>query len=59
MNPQKWRRIIGILLVLISLAILIWGVWPFADLTRSTPVQPADMQLPTPESFLWMLIDVI
>jgi hypothetical protein len=56
MIPAKWRRILGLLILLISLAILIWGVWPYADQTRSVPIQPGDMQLPTPESLLWLLV---
>jgi TRAP-type C4-dicarboxylate transport system permease small subunit len=59
MNPRKWRRIVGMIILLVSLAILIWGIWPYADLTRSTPIQPAQMQLPTPESFLWLAVNVV
>ena len=59
MSPRKFRRILGILILLLSLAILIWGIWPYADLTRSTIIQPGDMQLPTPESFMWMAQYVI
>jgi hypothetical protein len=59
MNPRRWRLIIGMIILLVSLLILAWGIWPFADLTRSTPVQPAEMQLPTPESFLRMALNVI
>jgi hypothetical protein len=56
MNPRRWLHVIGFVILLLSLAILIWGLWPFADLTRSTPVRPGDMQLPTPESFFWMAL---
>ena len=59
MNPRRWRQIIGMIILLISLAILIWGIWPYTDLTRSTPIQPSQIQLPTPESFLWMALNVI
>ena len=58
MNPRRWRFIVGMIILLVSLAILIWGIWPAADLTRSTPIQPGQMQLPTPESFLWMALSV-
>jgi len=59
MNPRRWRRIIGMIILLVSVAILIWGIWPYTDLTRSAPIQPAQMQLPTPESFLWIALNVI
>lgn len=42
------------MLLLLSLALLIWGLWPFAELTRSTIIPAGDIQLPTPESFIWM-----
>jgi hypothetical protein len=56
---QKWRRFIGLLILLVSLAILIWGLWPTLDQTRSVPIQPGELQLPAPESLLWMVIHVI
>lgn len=49
---RKVRRILGILILLISLTILLWGIWPYEELTRVLPIQPADIQLPTPESLL-------
>ena len=55
----KWRRIVGILILLISLAILAWGFWPYASVTRSVPIQPADLQLPTPESFIWLALHTV
>ncbi len=59
MGFRKLRRILGILILLLSLALLIWGLWPYTELTRSTIIQPGDMQLPTPESFMWMAQYVI
>lgn len=52
MDAQKIRRLIGIVILLISLALLIWGLWPFGDLVRTVPIDPQDMQLPTDEGLL-------
>lgn len=54
MSDHRWRQVLGLIVLLVSLAILIWGFWPYADQTRVMPIQPADMLLPTPESFLWL-----
>jgi len=58
MNLKRIRRLVGIVILLISLALLIWGIWDFQDMVRTLELGPGDMQLPTPESFLprisWM-----
>jgi hypothetical protein len=46
------RRTLGILILIISLALLIWGLWPFGQATRVIYISPIEMQIPTPESFL-------
>ncbi|MEJ2706446.1 MAG: hypothetical protein P8074_02415 [Anaerolineales bacterium] len=43
---------LGILILLISLVILCWGIWPLEELSRSVPIAPTEMQLPTPVGFL-------
>jgi len=55
MERKRARRILGIMILLISLLILIWGLWPFAAQIRSLPVSPTEMQLPTPGSLLPVL----
>jgi hypothetical protein len=55
MFTTRTRRILGLILLLISLAVLLWGLWPMVETTRVLPVNPADMQLPTPEGYLWGL----
>jgi hypothetical protein len=50
---------LGLIILLISLAVLIWGLWPYAYQTRIEPIRPGDMQLPTPESFLWLAVSLI
>jgi hypothetical protein len=52
MDRKQARRILGILILLISLIILIWGLWPFAVQVRSLPVSPTEMQLPAPGSLI-------
>lgn len=58
MFSTRTRRIIGILILLISLVILIWGIWPFGHLTQTSPLAPGDLLLPTPASLapIWVLI---
>jgi hypothetical protein len=53
MAMRRTRRILGIVILLISLALLIWGFWPLAQASRIIPVPPAEMQLPTPQSLWW------
>jgi hypothetical protein len=48
----RFRRLIGLLILLISLALLCWGLWPFGKLNQTIPLSPSDMQLPPPGSFL-------
>lgn len=53
MARRRTRRILGIIILLLSLALLIWGFWPLAQVTRLIPVPQSDMQLPTPQSLWW------
>jgi hypothetical protein len=48
---RKVRLVLAILILTISLALLIWGIWPNLVETRIVPVDPGQMQLPTPVSF--------
>jgi hypothetical protein len=48
---RKIRLLLAILILTISLALLIWGLWPNLVETRIVPVDPGQMQLPTPVSF--------
>jgi len=47
LNPRA-RRLIGLLILLISLGMLAWGLWPLGEVTRSFQILPTQMQLPTP-----------
>jgi hypothetical protein len=49
---RKLRILIGILILALSLALLIWGFMPLERVTRTQPISPLDLQLPTPSSLL-------
>lgn len=51
-NRRYLRQILGILILIISLILLIWGFWPFPAITQSIQLAPVDMQLPSPDSIL-------
>ena len=48
---RRIRLFLAILILTISLALLLWGLWPTLVETRILPVDPGQMQLPTPVSF--------
>lgn len=50
--PRKLRIILGILILAISLSLLVWGFLPARRETRVQPIPPAELQLPTPASFI-------
>ena len=55
MQTQNLRRWFAILLVLISLILLVWGLWPAGAAVQILPLDPSDMQVPTPEGLLpWL-----
>ncbi len=45
-QPTNLRRVIGLLILLVSLCLLLWGMWPIQDTQRTLPVAPEDMSLP-------------
>ncbi|GAB4451563.1 MAG: hypothetical protein OHK0041_14390 [Anaerolineales bacterium] len=55
---RKLRILIGILILALSLALLIWGFMPLERVTRTQPISPFDLQLPTPSSLLTPLAAV-
>ena len=52
-NPRmrKLRLLLALVVLLISLAVLAWGLWPAAHERRTLTVPPGEMALPTPTSF--------
>lgn len=49
---RKVRIILGLLILLVSLSLLVWGFLPARRETRVQPIPPAELQLPTPASFV-------
>lgn len=47
---RRLRILVGILILALSLTLLIWGFMPLDRVTRTQPVSPSDLQLPTPIS---------
>jgi len=46
------RMILGIIIFILSCALLIWGLLPVRREVRTQPISPTELQLPTPASFL-------
>jgi hypothetical protein len=49
---RRIRIVLGILILTISIALLIWGFKPLGRETRIQPIAPSELQLPTPISLL-------
>lgn len=45
------RIILGMIILILSCALLIWGLLPARRETRTQPISPTELQLPTPSSF--------
>jgi hypothetical protein len=50
---RKLRITLGVIVFIISIALLIWGFAPTRRETRIQNILPSEMQLPTPSSFYW------
>jgi hypothetical protein len=50
------RIFLGIVIVILSIALLAWGFLPSRRETRTQPIPPAELQLPTPVSLSTQLI---
>lgn len=49
---RRMRIILGILFLAFSITLLVWGFKPLERVTRTQPIAPQDLQLPTPISLL-------
>ena len=49
---RQIRVVVGIMIVIISIALLIWGFLPARHEVRTQPISPTELQLPTPASLL-------
>jgi len=45
------RIVLGVTILVLSCALLIWGLLPARREVRSQPIAPSELQLPTPASF--------
>ena len=48
---RRMRIILGVMILVISIALLMWGFAPTRRETRVQPIPPSELQLPTPKSF--------
>ena len=48
---RRIRIVLGLIIVILSIALLIWGFLPTRREIRTQPISPAELQLPTPSSF--------
>jgi hypothetical protein len=48
---RRVRIVLGITILILSVALLVWGFLPARRETRTQPISPIDLQLPTPASF--------
>jgi hypothetical protein len=51
-SKHFWRLVFAVLVLVTSLAVLAWSFLPGARIVRRQKLQPTEMQLPTPESFI-------
>lgn len=49
---RRLRIVLGIIILILSLSLLIWGLLPMRREVRTQPISPTDLQLPTPTSSL-------
>ena len=49
---RRLRIVLGVIIFVVSISLLIWGLIPPERETRTQPISPADLQLPTPISLL-------
>jgi len=49
---RRIRILLGIIILIVSIGLLIWGYAPSLYETRVQPIPPSELQLPTPEAFL-------
>ena len=48
---RQIRIFIGVIIMILSIALLVWGCLPSRREIRTQPIAPAELQLPTPASF--------
>jgi hypothetical protein len=48
---RRVRIILGMIILIFSIILLLWGFLPARHEIRSQPISPTDLQLPTPVTF--------
>jgi hypothetical protein len=48
---RQLQVVLGMIILILSLALLIWGLMPPRREIRTQPISPTELQLPTPTSF--------
>jgi len=48
---RKLRIFLGVLILIVSITLLAWSLWPAQYQTRIVPMGPEQMELPTPVSY--------
>jgi hypothetical protein len=51
LGRKRARIVLGITILILSMALLVWGFLPARRETRTQPISPTELQLPTPVSF--------
>ena len=49
---SRRRKFIAVAILALSLALLAWGFWPTQRETKVLPIEPANLTLPTPSSYI-------
>jgi len=49
---RRLRILVGVIILTVSIALLIWGFRPLGREIRTQPIAPSELQLPTPSSLL-------
>lgn len=49
---RRLRIALGIILLILSCSLLVWGFWPALQERHVLPINPSQMTLPTPSSFV-------
>lgn len=49
---RRLRIVLGVTLLAVSIALLVWSFRPLDREVLTQPINPSDMQLPTPTSLL-------
>ncbi len=46
------RIILGMIILILSCILLLWGLMPMRRVIRTQPISPTELQLPTPASLI-------